>query len=300
VSFEVLLEWTSERGSGSLDVFRQTHDWLINTGRKRRVPAAVTTATLSRLSHMEVDWRSSTWAATPPVLTVLPDACGRALLTGARTRTLLRSFETAISAEGITDLVYDRRRQVDAPDAIFVAMDDESDVEELAANLGISYEYSVADRLSRILPSLNSVLTASRSTPPAAGFEVKRFEPATLHWSTCSSFSAPGLYEFLLPGYSEYRFRASIGDFSVDRATGIYAELRRVGRNVLTYEEEGRNGMLIVPLDAPLPVLQARAAVMCSGLDAGTIFGERIRKFVNLPSRVASRIAESVGQELSI
>lgn len=300
VSFETLLEWTSERGAGSLDIFRQTHDWLINMGRQKRIPAEVTMATLSRLSHIEVDWRSSTWAAAPPVLTVIPDAGGHALLAGARTRTLLQHLGSELSAEGVTDLFYDRRSQGDAPDAIFIAMNDESDVEQLASNLGVSYEYSVADRLSRVLPSLNSVLSASRSTPPATGFEVKRFDARALRWRASTSFSAPGLYTFLLPGYSEYRFRTSNLTFAVDRATGIYSELRRDNQNVLRYAKEPRNGTLIVPLDAPLPILQARTAVMCSGLDAYPIFGDRIRRFVNVPSRIAVRIAQSLGQNLSI
>lgn len=264
------------------------------------MPPAVTAATLSRLSHIEVDWRRSTWAATPPVLTVLPDAGGHALLTGARTRALLRHLEEEVSAEGITNLFQDRREQLDAPDAIFIAMDDESDVEQLASGLAISYEYSVADRLSRLLPSLNSVLAVSRTVPPATGFEVKRFDPVALRWTVTSSFTAEGLYEFLLPGYSEYRFKATSGYFAVDRATGIYADLRRAGRNILKFKKETRNGTLIVPLDAPLPVLQARSAVMCSGLDAYPIFSERIRRFVNVPHRIAARIAESLGQELVI
>lgn len=300
MTFELLLEWASERGGGRIDLYRQTHDWLINRDRQRRLPPAVTLQTLSRLSHIEVDWRRGTWAAAPPVLTILPDAGGIALLTGARTRTLVQELDRETSPEVTMNVVWHRRAQYEAPDAIYLSINDESDIEQLAERLRIAYEYSVADRLSRALPHMESILEIARSTPPPGGFEVMTLAIENLKWHGVQSLSGAGLYEFILPGRSEYRFYDGDTFYATDRPTGIYAELRRQDRHVLVYKPEPRNGSLIVPLDAPLPVLQARAAAMCSGLDAAPIFSDRIRRFVNVPLVVARRIAASLGQELHV
>lgn len=212
----------------------------------------------------------------------------------------MRELERETSPEVTMNVVWQRRPQYEAPDAIFLSIDAETDVEQLAHRLQIHYEYSVADRLSRVLPRIEATLAHTRSTPPPGGFEVRRLSIDNLRWRTVQAFSTAGLYEFLLPGHSEFRFFDGASFYAVDRPTGIYAELRRQRRNVLLYKPDTRNGALIVPLGAPLPVLQARAAAMCSGLDAAPIYTERIRRFVNVPLDIARRIASSLAQELQI
>jgi hypothetical protein len=80
--------------------------------------------------------------------------------------------------------------------------------------------------------------------------------------------------------------------------TGIYAELSRIGRRVLRYEPEATNGTLVVPAAAPLPILHARAAVLCSGLLPAFDRAERTRRFVNVPRETVRRIAHALDQEL--
>ncbi len=86
--------------------------------------------------------------------------------------------------------------------------------------------------------------------------------------------------------------------YALDRATAIYAELRRCGRGVLQYQRNNVNGTLIVPFHAQLPALQARTAAMCCGLMPA--LADRYWHYANVPCNTAKRIAESLGQELDI
>jgi hypothetical protein len=65
------------------------------------------------------------------------------------------------------------------------------------------------------------------------------------------------------------------------------------------------NGSLFRPLWAPFPLLQERAAAMCSGLapllvnPEAPFVNQRIR-YENVPLRIAERIASSLATELEI
>jgi hypothetical protein len=301
MSYELFVEWLSERGAGRWQAFTLAHEWLFNAGRSQadRVEASWTARTLAGLGHLEIDWNRQSWAATPPLLTILPNAGARSLLTGGRTRTLATLLE-AETAEGVTDnVVYERYKQVDAPDAIFLVSRDELDIERLASTLGIDYEYSAADRLSKLLPLLDAYLAASASTPAPVGYEARRFDPVSLTWSVATTDRLPGLYSYAVYGLSRHRFVSDASaHHDVERAVGIYAELHRVGRSVLAWKADDVNGTLIVPGRAPLPDLHARAVTACSGLAPKYLGTEQARRYVNVPEAIATRIAISLGQTL--
>jgi hypothetical protein len=301
MSYDLFLDWLSERGSGRWYSFVAAHDWLFNAGRRQaeRIAPGWTARTLSDLGHLEVDWQGQRWSVTPPLLTVLPTAGARSLLTGGRTRMLMRSLEEETS-EAVTDnVIYARHRQDAAPDAIFLVSRDEAEVEQLAHRLGIRYEYSAADTLSRVLPSLAGYLAVSGSTPAPTGYEARRFDPAALRWSPTSSDLAPGLFMYEVHGISRYRFVSELRvSHEVERAIGTYAELQRTGRQVLGWRANDVNGTLTVPAQAPLPALHARVATACSGLAARFSKVDASNRYVNVPSEIAERIATSLGQEL--
>ena len=82
MSYEILLEWVSERGTGSWASFRDAHDWVFNAGRHdgKRVKATTTVHAFAMLGHVENDWDGGVWAAAPPTLTILPRGGAHAVL----------------------------------------------------------------------------------------------------------------------------------------------------------------------------------------------------------------------------
>lgn len=300
VDHELMLEWVSELGSGTWDQFRRVNDWLLNSnlsGRERR-PSS-TAIMLTTLGHIEIDWSSNKWSAAPPVLTVIPSAGAHAILIGCRTRHLKQRLQQ-YAAEN-QDFYLAPCAQLEAPDAIFIGTSDEKHVRELAAHVGVQYEFSVSDRLSDLLPEFGSYLSLARHSVPTRGFGVERFDAASLQWKEVGADSLPGLYKYKAYGRPEFRFVDSASAFlALDRPIGIYAELRRTERSVLRFEEDALNGTLVVPVAAPLPWMQARCAALCSGLEPWLERRDWTRRYVNVPAEIAARIARSLDQELTV
>jgi hypothetical protein len=300
VSHELLLTWLSERAEGTLKQFRVSHDWLLNRNATGRVSPEVTAHALSMSGHLEVNWRGGRWCISPPVLTILPDAGAYALLVGARTRKFMEKLEAETHEEVTMGIDWHRHAQWDAPDAVFLATEDETEIERLAERLGISYEFSVSDRISRMLPTLEDALRLTKSTPGATGYGVERFDSHTLSWRPEMTMLSAGLYRIDFPGHYEYRFGDGSTFFAPDRQTGIYLELARTGRSVLSFKRQERNGTLVVPTATPLPILHARCAVLCSGLSPTPSQMDGVRRFVNVPEETAIRIANSLNQALAV
>jgi hypothetical protein len=293
---DLLLEWASERGSGSWRQFRDAQEWILNAAAEDtwRPTPGFSARMLSTLGHIEVDWKSARWAAAPPLLTLLPAAGAHALLTGARTRALM---ERLGDASDVPSLYVSPLRQRLAPTALLIACEDETAIETLADALGISYEYSVSERLSQLLPELDSYLALAVSMPAASGYGVTRLAVDDLSWTDVESDRSPGLYCYEAYGRSVYRLVAGLDRiYDVDLAIGVWAALSRWGENRVQYREDAVNGTLVVPLGAPLPTLHARTAALCSGLAPSRVTGELWYR--NVPRAIASRIARSLDQSL--
>ncbi len=294
MTFDLLLEWVSELGEGTWSEFRAAYEWLVGTERPDWQTAGFAARTLSTLGHLEIDWVEGRWTAAPPVLTILPNAGAHALLTGGRTRTLRRKFDVAV--EDDERLFPFPIVQQLAPTALWIECEDETDVERLAGHLGIQYEHSVAERLSQLLPSLDSYLSLVPATRCPTRYGVKRFDVKDLRWRTAGDDNETGLYQYESYGPAMFRLVDRDGIFSVDLPTGVYAALSRWGTNRLRYAEQSVNGELWAHLMAPLPTLQARAAALCSGLapvKRGNVFVYR-----NVPRGIARRIARSLDQSI--
>jgi hypothetical protein len=297
VNNDLLLEWVSERASGSWQQFRQAQDWILNTDvdeRSWRVPPGFSARMLSTLGHIEVDWASARWAAAPPLLTLLPSAGAHALLTGARTRALIERLSDASDSPS---LYVSSLRQRLAPTAVLIACENETNIEALAQALEIAYEYSVSERLSHLLPELDSYLALAPAMPAASGFGVTRLDLDRLRWADVESDRSPGLYCYDAYGRPLYRLVVSSEEvYDVDLATGAWAALSRWGENRLEYRTDAVNGTLIIPLGAPIPTLHARTAALCSGLAPARVEGALWYR--NVPTPVARRIARSLDQTL--
>lgn len=297
---DLLLEWASERGEGSWELFRRAHEWAFAgaaSGGWRPGPG-FTMRMLATLGHLEVDWEDSRWTAGPPVLTLLPSAGAHALLTGGRTRALLDRLKEEVGDDPCLYLL-DPYKQPLAPAALLLACEDEGRIEALAERLGIDYEYSISERLSRVLPPIDAYLRIGASTPAARGYGVDRFDPQSLKWEPVEDDRRPALYGYEALVGREYRLVTSEREiYDVDKALGIWAALSRWGENRLRYRPEEVNGNLIVRLDTPLPTLQARTAALCSGL-APKRYGETLW-YRNVPQSYAERIAQSLDQTIQI
>jgi hypothetical protein len=298
VNWDLLLEWTSECGAGTWADLRDVCTWLGSRGGDDR-SAWSAAHRLACLGHLELDWDSQHWSAAPPVLTMLPRGGGFAISAGARTRTLRAVLQETVS--GRDGLWLTTVQQPDAPEALFLQCADEGEVAQLAADLGIVFDPLAADRLSRLLPDLAPVVRSYPDGPPNRGFETKRFDATAEHpgWIPIAGIAAPGLYRVEVYWRVETWWSPIAGRYGpVHRAEGVYLELRRCERSVLRWEPDARSGTLIVPWFAPLPVLHARAAFLCSGLAPSSGAGEV--RYVNVPQGVARQIAGSLGQAIRV
>ncbi len=86
----------------------------------------------------------------------------------------------------------------------------------------------------------------------------------------------------------------------VDRDWGRYAMLRAAARRVLAYDR--REGVTLVPRQAPLPKLLARALTLSSGQPASVREGEGLglRAYSAVPLGVFDLVAAKVGQDLQV
>ncbi len=319
MNHDLLLTWASERGAGTWNEFLEVHEWLSSgSDGVAGSRASATVRTLSMLGHLEMDWSARRWGVAPSVATMLPDAGGYAVLTGSRTRRLMKRLNQIIDTK--QTLFIEPRGHPEAPSTIFIGCEEESDVAWLADTLGIAFVTSVSEELSEVLPPLLAYLRAAPQTRAPRGAEGQRFNPDQLRtpqprrgtgamgpgpsangplWSDVEEHDEAGLYRFKVYGHPEYRWISGGGaSYEVDFALGAYLELSRCGVDVLEWTRDGGSGVLRCPDDgaAPLPTLHARAAALCTGL-APARDGRRLT-FFNVPERIARRIATSLSQQL--
>lgn len=294
---DMLLQWASERGEGSWELFKETFDWLCPpTDRQPWETPGFSIRLLSALGHLEIDWSARRWSATPPTLTLLPEAGGHLLLTGERTRALTDALEGAIGDS--PDLfALPPHEQPYAPSAQLIACESAREAQRLADDLGATFTYSASDQLASILPTIDDQVDRGRAPAPPSGYGVKRFDLDELRPYDTDRFDRPGLYEHAAPAGPEFRLVDDDGlSYRIDRAWGIYAALSRWGENKLRYFEQSVNGDLAVQVDAPLPPLQARAATLCTGLAPEK--RNKVLLYRNVPMRIAEAIARSLDQSV--
>ena len=142
VDHDLLLEWVSERGGGSWEQFKTAYDWLMPTRQRAEwMTAGFAARMLATLGHLEIDWQARRWAAAPPVLTLLPSAGAHALLTGGRTRTLMDELEIALEDHQDLYAVPPMPAGTRSKCPRHRLQRRETAIQELASDLGISYEH---------------------------------------------------------------------------------------------------------------------------------------------------------------
>lgn len=315
-AYDLLLEWVSEKGEGTWQQFRNAWDWLSSRGARIRDedPAEkgwIAAANLAALGHMEITWEGNgKWAAAPPVLTMLSDSGGRALLTGARTRALYwpasgdrpPQGKLAKGAEEL-DLWVDELAgwSSASPTSVVVACNEPSDAERLARLCGIAYTYSVSDELSALLPPLGAYAKLWQPGRLPQGFQAERYDASSLDWHEIQDDepTEPGLYRSrTYKDHVHVLVQPTGASFRVTREHAVYEVLRWEDRTVLDYDPARRE--LWVPVGARLPLLHERAAVLSTGQlgEFRRRDGMPGRLYFNVQPEIASRIAASLSQQI--
>lgn len=311
---DMLLEWVSEKATGSWAEFRDAWQWIAARGRGAPDDpgdaAWKDAATLSALAHLEISWRENgAWAAAPPVITMIPNSGGRALLTGCRTRALFRPAPRPglddsgmlVDAVNELDLWYDAVRHIHGPTAIYIACDEPGQAEALARQCDIPYTYSVSQQLASMLAPLEDQQASWKPGSLPQGFPPERFDEFELRWGECPDEpSKPGLYRCKTWDSHVHVLITPLGtSFRVPREPGVYEVLRWEEQDVIAYSE--RDGRLWLPSFARLPLLQERAAVLCTGIlpRPWTHRGRHGHFYPNVPLSIAERIAASLSQKLT-
>lgn len=317
-----LLQWVSERGSGTLADFKDAWDWLQKQRsedwhRDGANKAWIEISDLAALGHLEISWEGKKeWSVAPPVLTMLPNSGCRALLAGARNLSLV---DPVTLESGAGDSLLNRvvnagkldiyaqclpqyRGSEKGPSAIVIAADSPETVRTLADECGIGFSYSICDELSSMFPNLARYVDLWKRRQMPIGHSIEVFDVDRVRWIPCSETQAsePGLYAVKL-SWDVVRILQTSTETSVHatREHAIYERMRWDDRNVLDYSPF--DDELWVPTQAPLPPLQARAATLASGMlpryerrhDMHGVV------YVNVSDHLADRIAKSLEQELN-
>ncbi|HUZ55692.1 MAG TPA: hypothetical protein VMU94_24575 [Streptosporangiaceae bacterium] len=315
MNYDTLLQWVSERGSGSLTSFRQAYDWL--------TPAGADTdhwtwalQSLQALGHIEVDWDRRRWEVAPSTVATIVGGGGYALLCGARPRWFLRrlgSLATDPDLEHLADSIVLERPvpQDHGPCLRLMTLDEGAEAAEVCAALGVAYSPFAADQLLRLLPSLTDMLRAGRreeTSLPGGVFPTRMGlgEPGRPVFAEIpdQDCTVPGAYCMALFDTRRYFYLHRPGDvFEAGRGEVVYAELRRRGRHVLRWDSG--DGSLLVPSRFRLPQLYERAAVLRTGLLPGA---ETIAmppgpalflRYRNIDRAFAEYLGRQLGQQLA-
>lgn len=302
MSYDLFLLWLSERGTGSWESFKAAHSWLFGQAAAAHRPRPSWTAyLLSALGHLEVNWRDGAWSVTAPCVAGLPSAGATAALVGARPKVLVDRAARYSSPDVTLDLVSVEHARADGPTGLYIQYESAAAIEMFAARIGARFEPGPAARLSRMLPSIDSfIISASIAADPPRGYSVEVLDPRGLAWIAHDGPMRPGLYKFKGYGVDRFRFFDGTASRDVDRDVGVWAALASAGVGAVRYERDEINGTLVVPWIARLPLLQARTAVLCSGVPPRSSPGIPWIRYVNVPHLIARRIAASLGQELVV
>jgi hypothetical protein len=261
-TFDLFLTYLSEKGEGQWEELKEAWRWLAGASGEPESQAWIAARDLEALGHIEVAWEQElAWCAAPPLLTMIPRSGGRVFLTGARTRHLESQLNDA--AEKL-DLWVDYCDAQRGPRTVYVACRSSEQIKQLSAALEVDYTYQVAEQIVSLLPQLPSYGSLDQQGELPRGLEAERFDVSTVSWEQSEARDAPGLYRVRTYSEQLHGLRHPTGSWTrVLKELGVYEVLRWSGKKVLRYSEQ--TGRLVVPVEARLPSLHARAVTLCSG-----------------------------------
>lgn len=300
---DVICRWMAETGSGSIRALRGKLTWLARTEDRdiSTFDSGRWLRDLSSLAHAELEWDRDVWAAAPLVLTRLPGADGLAILAGVRTRKVdsaLDDLDLEVHRVGQPG-----NNRLDRPTAIMLQYDTADELAKAAAQVGALYVPCAAEQLAA---RLSRIQLGEPAAPPSRENEtLEKWDAGNMDWQAVSSLAShePGLYQLLNAGRKQWLFLTEGGWVRCGLSAGVFTELKRTGHSAMRWRAErgaGRDrfGQVFVDWGAPLPPLQQRALVLCSGVVPRFSDGARTAIYDSVPLRVAEQTAASLGQRL--
>lgn len=258
---------------------------------------------LASLGHCDLDYQSKPVhiIVGPPVLATLPvPGLPRAVLCGSRAPGAIGQLRAVCESLGAVPSVKSQSCRVPyAPSWIQVEADSREMMLRVSGALGITLAdtppaWTIAANSGSIREYLEAL---SWSSEPQLNWEREDFHPESLRFNPSpASGEAFRLARYRDPVRQRWTYRLWQRSRSaeVDPAWGRFAVLEANDRRVLAYEE--RVGAVSVPLGTPLPVMVARALVMCSGIAPRRDNGTWCEIYDWVPPDLFEHIARKLGQ----
>lgn len=301
---DLMLAWMSETGSGDVLELRQRVAWLARNADRSptRYQVGRWLRDLASLGHAEIDWERRRWAAAPSVGILLPACGGTAAIAGRRSLHLVRRLEAEDVAVQVVRPEEGADGSLPPPNSVYVQADSVAQLEAAFERTGIRYCGYVAARLADALPPL--ALGAPAAQPA--------WETAVEHLSVRDGFQlwtgradGDGLCRITVHGRPRYLYRRGRDWLHTDLAQGILWTLAERGVGVIRWRREHASdnqeiGTVFVDQGVPLPPLQARALVLCSGLAPQIGSTTRTAIYRNVPRAIADRVAVSIRQRITV
>lgn len=302
---DLMIEWCSLKGAGTRHAFDVACRSVVgaDTSPSRLLHD------LELSGHVEVDWvQSGRWWVAPPVLSFVEGSGGNAVLLGARSRETIRRLE-GLRADGEIEALTFVAQGPASPTAIFVGVSSVAALMAAGAAIGAEPKTTVRLEYKDALAPLHEAVAAGASDYTASGIQAKRLDPVTLRFEPCEvRFGSwkPGCYEQMSYGLRRYLYVDDDGGLhNVDRWVAVHAELNRVRgstagvANPLSWAADSHS--LFCDARAQLPIMWARAAVMCTGLLPLRWVhadGHQVDEYRGVPLTTYGAISRTLGYEL--
>ena len=283
-----LLYYLSHLGKMRWEKFKQGIECL-NRDDQNPKSASYYLKALTSVGHLEYDPAILDWVYVAPATLVETATANQYVLVGSRTPYLISKIgKTAVSKGGEFCSI----QEVDAPTTILLRDLTDAALSEIESmRIHISREFSA--KLSCLLPNLR--LDSFEPDKSMLNTPIEKFNLDTLKYEGNPSDVSEGL--FRIPDYGRYTHFLKLNNIQrkVPPEWGTWLILRAFRKSkLIQYKKEQQ--ILRVKSRLTLPLLANRCAVLCSG---------RVPKwkngfycYPNVPVEIASRIAESLKQQL--
>lgn len=305
VGAEILLAWMSETGAGDVRDLRGRVEWFFRTTahNPQVYESGRWLRDMATLGHVEVDWLRGRWAVTPPSAALLPMGDGTAVLTGARPLTLLDQLDKHEIAYQVVSQDCRGTNRLAVPPTVYLQTESIPAMAAALDRIGVQYAGYAARHIAALIPQVE---LGAPAAPPswAATTERLSVNPTQGIQFVTAQPDRDGLYRWKVENRPRFAYRTGNDWHQTDYATGVLWTLADQGESVVRWRHErsvgGEEiGTVFVDHGAPLPPLQARALVLCSGLVAKFSDLAKTARYDNIPRLVADRVAHSIRQRIA-
>lgn len=325
--YDDVLQWLSERETARSSAAQFAAAWAWSCHKNNHPDLAThwrrALRTLSRLGHVERDYRRQQVGAAAATMMSLPTAAGLSVLTGARPLRLLERLNDPDAVDVVGEAASSwmlhlrtplgQGRTPLGPATVYVEWDEQkrSAIDVGLDELGVTRTGLTADRLLKEAASAKQELEAGTAlllSPSREMFHLER-TAARYSWHPRRQDIAPGLYRYRLPHGNVFAWRTSEGALhTCSPATGRWLAHAAEGATHLLVHQPVTT-TLLVPTDTPLPEMLDRAVTLRSGLAPFTVHNHQVEGrgagrdyvgYVNVDARSADHLAALLGQRVEI